>query len=82
MATTGDRAGLLLAPGGGLGEANHLRTELPLQAPEMALTRRTPTDTLIHHTDRGCQDTSVGVEACCGRPSASPGCAYGCTTRV
>jgi putative transposase len=38
--------------------ADHLRTELPLRALEMALTRRTPTDTLIHHTDRGCQYTS------------------------
>jgi putative transposase len=38
--------------------ADHLRTELPLRALEMALARRTPTDILIHHTDRGCQDTS------------------------
>jgi transposase InsO family protein len=38
--------------------ADHLRTELPLRALEMALARRTPTDTLIHHTDRGCQYTS------------------------
>jgi putative transposase len=38
--------------------ADHLRTELPLRALYMALARRTPTDTLIHHTDRGCQYTS------------------------
>ena len=37
---------------------DHLRTELPLRALQMALARRTPTDTLIHHTDRGCQYTS------------------------
>jgi transposase InsO family protein len=35
--------------------ADHLRTELPLRALHMALARRNPTGTLIHHTDRGCQ---------------------------
>jgi putative transposase len=38
--------------------ADHLRTELPLTALHMALTQRSPVDTLIHHTDRGCQYTS------------------------
>lgn len=38
--------------------ADHLRTELPLRALHMALARRRPTSTLIHHTDRGCQYTS------------------------
>jgi transposase InsO family protein len=38
--------------------ADHLRTELPLRALHMALARRSPTGTLIHHTDRGCQYTS------------------------
>lgn len=39
--------------------ADHLRTELPLQALEMALTRRRPEPRqLIHHTDRGCQYTA------------------------
>ncbi len=38
--------------------ADHLRTELPLRALHMALARRRPTGTLIHHTDRGCQYTS------------------------
>jgi transposase InsO family protein len=33
--------------------ADHLRTELPLRALHMALARRRPTGTLIHHTDRG-----------------------------
>jgi putative transposase len=38
--------------------ADHLRTELPLTALHMALARRNPSGTLIHHTDRGCQYTS------------------------
>jgi transposase InsO family protein len=38
--------------------ADHLRTELPLNALRMALARRTPAARLIHHTDRGCQYTS------------------------
>ena len=35
--------------------ADHLRTELPLNALHMALARRNAGSTLIHHTDRGCQ---------------------------
>ena len=38
--------------------ADHLRTELPLNALHMALARRNAGSTLIHHTDRGCQYTS------------------------
>ena len=38
--------------------ADHLRTELPLDALRMALARGSPAATLIHHTDRGCQYTS------------------------
>ena len=38
--------------------ADHLRTELPLEALRMALARRGPAPQLIHHTDRGCQYTS------------------------
>lgn len=38
--------------------ADHLRTELPLDALRMALARRGPAPQLIHHTDRGCQYTS------------------------
>ena len=33
----------------------HLRTELALEALEMALGRRVPEASLIHHSDRGCQ---------------------------
>jgi transposase InsO family protein len=38
--------------------ADHLRTELPLSALQMALARRGPAPQLIHHTDRGSQYTS------------------------
>jgi transposase InsO family protein len=34
--------------------ADHLRTELPLAALDMALHRRRPAPGLIHHSDRGC----------------------------
>ena len=37
--------------------ANHLRTELVLDAFEMALAQRRP-ESVIHHSDRGCQCTS------------------------
>jgi len=40
--------------------ADHLRTQLPLAALQMALARRSPADTLIHHTDRGCQPRFKG----------------------
>ena len=39
--------------------ANHLRTELVLDALEMALWKRRPAPGLIHHSDRGSQYTSV-----------------------
>ena len=39
--------------------ANHLRTELVLDALDMAITQRQPTPGLIHHTDHGCQYTSL-----------------------
>jgi len=39
--------------------ANHLRTELVLDALEMALGTRRPAAGLIHHSDRGCQYTSL-----------------------
>ena len=38
--------------------ANHLRTELVLDALDMALRQRRPTS-VIHHSDRGCQYTGV-----------------------
>ena len=38
--------------------ADHLRTELVLDALRMALGRRTPSRGLVHHSDRGCQYAS------------------------
>lgn len=45
--------------------ANHLRTELVVQALEMALRRRRPAPGLIYHSDRGCQYTSVAFAKRC-----------------
>jgi putative transposase len=39
--------------------AGHLRTELILDALDMAIARRRPSDRLIHHSDRGTQYTSL-----------------------
>jgi putative transposase len=39
--------------------ATHLRTELVVDALEMALWRRSPDAGLIHHTDRGAQYTAL-----------------------
>ncbi len=40
--------------------ANHLKTELVLDALNMAVWRREPSAGLVHHSDRGSQYTSVG----------------------
>jgi len=39
--------------------AHHLRTELVVDALEMALWRRKPAAGLVHHSDRGVQYTSL-----------------------
>jgi putative transposase len=39
--------------------ADHLRTELVLDALDMAVTQRHPAPGLVHHTDHGCQYTSL-----------------------
>ena len=39
--------------------ATHLRTELVLDALDMAITQRNPTPGLVHHSDHGCQYTSL-----------------------
>jgi putative transposase len=45
--------------------ANHLRTELVLDALEMALWNRRPSPGLIHHSDHGCQYTSLAFGRRC-----------------
>jgi putative transposase len=45
--------------------ASHLRTELVLDALEMALWNRRPGPGLIHHSDHGCQYTSVAFGRRC-----------------
>ncbi len=42
--------------------ADHLRSELALEALQMALTSRRPASGLIHHTDRGCQYTAEAYQ--------------------
>jgi len=44
--------------------ANHLRTELVLDALEMAIQRRKPNE-VIHHSDQGCQYTSYAFGKRC-----------------
>jgi putative transposase len=39
--------------------AEHLRTDLVLDALDMAITQRNPTPGLVHHSDHGCQYTSL-----------------------
>ena len=39
--------------------ADHLRTELVLDALDLAITQRNPAPGLVHHTDHGCQPTSL-----------------------
>ncbi len=51
--------------------ANHLRTELVLDALEMALWRRRP-DEVIHHSDQGCQYTSIAFGLRCREAGVRP----------
>ena len=44
--------------------AAHLRTELVVEALEMAVAQRRP-EAVIHHSDRGCQYTSLAFGARC-----------------
>src|SRR4029450_5556059 len=39
--------------------ADHLRSELVIDAVDMAVWRRRPTEGVIHHSDQGSQDTSL-----------------------
>jgi putative transposase len=49
----------------------HLRTELVLAALDMAVAQRRPTD-VIHHSDRGCQYTSVAFGQRCREAGVRP----------
>ena len=51
--------------------ANHLRAELVLDAMEMAVGQRRPTD-VIHHFDQGSQYTSVAFGKRCGEAGVRP----------
>lgn len=51
--------------------ANHLRTELVLDALNMALHRRKPTN-VIHHSDQGCQYTSIAFGKRCVDAAVRP----------
>ena len=51
--------------------ASHLRTELVLDALDMALRQRCPTD-VIHHSDHGCQYTSIAFGKRCGEAGVRP----------
>ena len=50
---------------------NHLRTELVLQALNMALAQRHPRQ-VIHHSDQGCQYTSVAFGERCKKAGVCP----------
>jgi putative transposase len=51
--------------------ANHLRTELVLDALNMALGQRRP-EGVIHHSDRGCQYTSIAFGMRCKQAGVRP----------
>jgi putative transposase len=51
--------------------ANHLRTDLVLEALNMAVFRRRPTN-VIHHSDQGCQYTSIAFGRRCRDAGVRP----------
>ena len=51
---------------------NHLRTELVMSALEMALEQRRPLHGVIHHSDQGCQYTSIEFGSRCRRAGVRP----------
>ena len=50
----------------------HLRAELVLQALDMALLQRRPPGEVIHHSDQGCQYTSIAFGNRCGEAGVRP----------
>ena len=55
----------------GWARATHLRTELVLDALEMAVRQRRPRG-VIHHSDQGCQYTSIAFGKRCGEAGVRP----------
>ncbi len=51
--------------------ASRLRTELVLDALNMAITQRKPED-VVHHSDQGCQYTSIAFGKRCKRHGVRP----------
>ena len=52
--------------------ADHLRTELVLAALEMALWNRRPAPGVLHHSDHGCQYTSLAFDTRCREAGITP----------
>ena len=52
--------------------ASHLRTELVLDALEMAIWHRRPEPGLVHHSDQGCQYTSLAFGRRCREAGIAP----------
>ena len=52
--------------------ADHLRTELVLAALEMALGNRRPAPGVLHHSDHGCQYTSLAFDTRCREAGITP----------
>jgi putative transposase len=52
--------------------ADHLRTELVVQALDMALWNRRPEHGIIHHSDHGCQYTSIAFGQRCQEAGVQP----------
>ena len=51
---------------------NHLRTELVIAALTMALHQRRPESSVIHHSDQGCQYTSIAFGIRCAAAKVRP----------
>jgi putative transposase len=51
---------------------DHLGTELVVDALDMAMARRKPANEVIHHSDQGCQYTSLAFGARCAEMNVQP----------
>ena len=52
--------------------ADHLRTELVVDALDMAIWQRRPAEGLVHHSDQGCQYTSLAFGRRCREAGITP----------